>query len=73
MELRAAQRKHGKLSNEIIGWEIEIIVWRIDIDPAFVLIMAFYKYSLYVSFIQKLNGKRQGRNPGLGLHQTTTG
>lgn len=39
----------------------------IDIYPALVLIKAYYKYKVCVSFIWELNGQRQGRNPGLRL------
>jgi hypothetical protein len=42
LELRAAQKKHGKAYNGAIGREINIIAERTDICPALVLIKIYY-------------------------------
>jgi hypothetical protein len=45
LELRAALKKHDKLCNGIIVWEIDIIAQRTDICPALVLIKAYENYN----------------------------
>jgi hypothetical protein len=52
---KSIQAKHGKLYNWI-DWKIGIKAKRIDICPALVLIKAYCKYKVCVSFIQELNG-----------------
>lgn len=68
LELRAAQRKHGKSHNGIIGLEIDIITQRIDSCLALVLTKAYCNNTSCVSFIRDLHGQRQGRKSGLGLN-----
>jgi hypothetical protein len=58
LELRAAQRKHGKLSNGIIGWEIDIIVYRIDIYPALMPIMLFVNIKFGCIFYPGTKGSK---------------
>lgn len=51
LELRADQLEQGKSYCGVIGREVDIIAYRIDVCPALVLIKACYKYKGCVSFI----------------------
>lgn len=56
LELREAQKKHGKLYSGIIAWEIDTIAQMRDVCLALVLTKTYYKFKCCMSFIEELNG-----------------
>ena len=71
-KLRAAQTKHGKIYNGIIGWEIDTTAQRVDICPVLMLTKAYCNLKVVCIFYLVNKEKKVRQKPGIDLNIPTT-